>query len=143
MQPACVLCRIVNRAIPAHIVFEDDQTLALLDKYPLARGHVLVIPRAHVSNLEELTVSDAQALFATLHKVVKAVHKALKTDSTSIGVNNGPASGQEITHVHLHVVPRSSGDGGGVFHSIMGRRPRVSEPEMTELAGTIRGSFSG
>ncbi|MBI2183344.1 MAG: HIT family protein [Thaumarchaeota archaeon] len=142
MVDSCIFCRIASSTIPSHRIYEDAKVFAFLDKYPLAKGHILIIPKKHVANIDDLSEEDAQAIFAVLFKLTKAVHKGLKTDSTTIGVNNGPHSGQEISHLHLHIVPRFAGDGGGPIHAVMPIRPKVSENEMNEIAEKIRGNLS-
>jgi histidine triad (HIT) family protein len=77
-------------------------------------------------------------LFRAVWKVNKAVLEAMGADATTIGVNNGPAAGQVVPHVHVHVVPRRRGDGSGTIHSIFRSPPRPSESRMREIADKIR-----
>lgn len=142
MVESCIFCRIAQDNLPSHKVYEDDKILAFLDKYPLARGHVLIIPKAHVSNIDELSGEDAQALFHTLFKLTKAVQRGLKTGSTTIGINNGPDSGQEVPHLHLHIIPRFPGDGGGPVHAVMRQRPSVSDEEMLQITKAVKENIS-
>ena len=139
MSSNCVFCKIVKGDIKPQKVFEDEQTLAFLDANPLAKGHTVIIPKIHVSKLENLDDEAAEALFRTIHKLITPIQKAVGTQATTIGINNGKESGQEIPHVHVHVVPRFKGDKGGSIHSIMGRRPRISQMEMQKIAENIRG----
>jgi histidine triad (HIT) family protein len=138
MSSSCVFCRIVKGEIKPHTVFEDEKTLAFLDANPLAKGHTVIIPKSHVSKLEKLDENTAEAFFRTIHKMIAPIQKAVGAQATTIAINNGKESGQEIPHVHAHIVPRFKGDKGGSIHSIMGRRPRISQEEMQKIAEIIR-----
>ncbi len=132
---SCVFCRIVSGAIPAEIVARDDGALAFLDVNPLADGHTVVIPTAHTGRVEELTPAQVEQLFRTVARVTGPVRRAVGAEATTIGINDGPASGQTIPHVHVHVVPRWSGDGGGNVHLIF--RPGERRP-LKDVADAIR-----
>jgi len=138
MSSNCVFCKIVKGDIKPHTVFEDEKTLAFLDANPLARGHTLIIPKIHVSKLENLDKEAAEAFFRTIHKLIAPIQKAVGAQATTIAVNNGKESGQEIPHVHAHIIPRFKGDNVGSVHSIMTRRPRISQEEMQKIAESIR-----
>ncbi len=135
---ACIFCKIARGEIPAAKVFEDDHTLAFLDLEPLARGHSLVIPKAHVQLVEDLSPADAAALWSATCEVSARIRRGLGVPATTIAVNNGPAAGQEVPHAHVHVVPRAPGDEGGPIHAIMTKRPSVARDELTAIAATIR-----
>jgi histidine triad (HIT) family protein len=138
MSSNCVFCKIVKGDIKPHKVFEDKQTLAFLDANPLAKGHTLIIPKIHVSKLEKLDTNTAEAFFRTIHKLVAPIQKAVGAPATTITINNGKESGQEIPHVHAHIVPRFKCNKGGSIHSMMGHRPRISQEEMRKIAEKIR-----
>ena len=126
---SCIFCRIAAGEIPAEIVAKDEHTVAFLDITPLADGHTVVIPRVHVATVEEMTPADADALFRMVRRVVGPVRNAVGAAGSTIGVNNGAATGQTIPHVHVHVVPRTSNDGAGSVHTIFkaGARRSVAE----------------
>jgi histidine triad (HIT) family protein len=132
---SCIFCRIVAKEIPAEVVAEDDRTLAFLDVSPLADGHVLVVPRAHTALLEDLAPEDSRALFASVARLAGAAREAVGAEGTTIGINNGPATGQTVPHVHVHVVPRRADDGGGSVHTVF--RPRPSR-SIGEVGDSIR-----
>ncbi|HIH88219.1 TPA: HIT family protein [Candidatus Bathyarchaeota archaeon] len=117
MSP-CLICSIVEGRIPAHRIYEDDDCLAFLDIHPGATGHTLLVPKAHVSRVEDLSSEQARALFSALHRILAPIRDAVGADATTIGVNNGPGSGQEIPHVHIHIIPRRRGDRGGIIQSL-------------------------
>lgn len=134
----CVFCRIVRGETSAYKIFEDDKILAFLDVHPLARGHTIIIPKIHVARLENLGWEEANALFKTLHTLTKKVQDAMNAPATTIAINNGPESGQEIPHVHVHIIPRFRNDKGGPIHAIMRERPRLVRDEMSQIAQRIR-----
>lgn len=125
--------------VPAHKIYEDDKVFAFLDIHPSAPGHTLIVPKAHKARVEDLHAEDAEALFRALHRLVGRIQAAVDAPSSTIGVNNGPESGQEVPHVHIHVIPRFRGDRGGIIQGLArsGRRP--SEEEMRKFAERIRG----
>lgn len=135
----CLFCKIIKGDIPALKVWEDAHALAFLDINPLARGHTLVIPRDHVAGVHELTPDQAGALGRAVTEVTARVQKALGAPASSIGINNGEDAGQEVPHVHVHVVPRASGDGVGPFHALFqGHAPDVGKDELAKIQAQIR-----
>ena len=132
-----MFCRIIKGEIPSHKVYEDENTLAFLDIHPSTPGHTLIIPKAHIARVEDLSVGDAEALFGTLHKVVGGIQEAVGAPASTIGVNNGRESGQEVPHVHIHVIPRSRGDRGGIIQGIA-KSHRPDNDEMIEIAEKIK-----
>lgn len=141
MSEDCIFCSIVAGDIPAHTVYEDDDVVAFLDANPLAPGHTLVIPTAHHETLGDLPEDEAEALFEALHALVPVVEAAVDADATTIGFNNGAAAGQEVPHVHGHVVPRFVGDGGHPIHAVAGDRPDLSDDELDAIAANVAARF--
>ena len=127
MSESCIFCKIIRGEIPSHKVYEDEKTLALLDINPTAPGHTLLIPKAHVSNVEDLTLEDAESLFRALHKIVGGIQKAMDAPASTIGVNNGRESGQEIPHVHIHIIQRPKKNGMTRLSSAGRFKPRSKE----------------
>ncbi len=109
-----------------------------MDIHPSAPGHTLVIPKAHVARVEGLSEEDASALFKTLHRLVGKIQEAMDAPASTIGINNGRESGQEVPHVHIHVIPRSRGDRGGIIQGIARSHRRPSGDEMRSIAERIR-----
>lgn len=107
----CVFCRVVAGTAPAHVVAADDDCLAFLDHRPAARGHVLVVPRVHVADLFEAGPDVAAAVMRTAAGVAALLRRRLAPDGLTLRQNNGPASGQVVAHLHVHLVPRWHGDG--------------------------------
>ncbi len=105
----CVFCAIASGDAEAHIVYEDERTLAFLDHRPLFPGHTLVIPRAHVETLSDLPARDLGAFFEVVQRIAWVMPEALGAQGTFVANNNRVS--QSVAHLHLHVVPRSRGDG--------------------------------
>jgi histidine triad (HIT) family protein len=112
-DPNCVFCKIVAGEIPCMRVFEDDSTLAFLDIGPLAEGHVLVIPKGHYEHLDDMQSDVVASLASHFPKLGKAVMKATAAQGYNVLQNNGAEAGQEVPHVHFHIIPRSDSDGLG------------------------------
>jgi len=139
MSDDCVFCSIVAGEIPARTVYETDDVVAFLDVNPLARGHTVVIPKSHAGRVEDLGGDLAGDLFGAVASLTPRIQEAVDADGANVGVNDGEAAGQEVPHVHGHVVPRFEGDGGGPIHAITGSRPDLDEAELDTIADTIRG----
>lgn len=103
----CPFCEIVEGDQSAEILLETKDFLCILDKYPVNEGHSLVIPKRHVERLEEL---DDLAIYDFIVASHAEVKQRFNPDSTNIGINNGPAAGQTISHLHWHIIPRYYGD---------------------------------
>jgi histidine triad (HIT) family protein len=115
---ACLFCGIIEGSVQAHRLYEDDGVLAFLDARPAAPGHTLLIPKTHAARVEDLSPEQAAALFKALHRIAGSIREAVSCDATTIGINNGPGSGQVIPHVHIHVIPRRRGDRGGIIQRL-------------------------
>jgi histidine triad (HIT) family protein len=136
----CIFCQIIAGEIPGRIVHETETTLAFLDANPLAPGHTLVVPKAHHETVGDMPSDVARDVFGTLHDLVPRVEAAVDADASTVGFNNGTAAGQEVPHVHGHVIPRFAGDGGGPIHVAAGSRPDLSDAELDDVADGIRAS---
>ena len=136
MAERCVFCKIIRGEIPSLKVYEDEKSLAFLDVNPSAPGHTLVIPKAHVARVEDLPEEDASALFKTLRRLVGKIQEAMDAPASTIGINNGRESGQEVPHIH--VIPRYRGDRGGIIQGITRSHRRPSGEEMLHIAERIR-----
>jgi len=133
----CVFCKIAKGEAPSRTVYETDEVVAFLDANPLAEGHTLVIPKAHHELLTAMPESLAEAVMAGIYHVTGAVEEAVGAEGTTVAFNNGRAAGQEVGHVHGHVIPRWSDDGGGPIHAIVGRHPDLGDDELDDVAARI------
>jgi histidine triad (HIT) family protein len=134
VSPECVFCRIVRGEAPAHTIYEDEDTLAFLDVHPLTEGHTMVIPKGHYETLEKTPAEEIARVFLTVQQVSEALRQALGAAATTIGINNGRAAGQVVPHLHVHILPRFSGDGGGTIHSIL---HRPAQRDLEEVRGLL------
>jgi histidine triad (HIT) family protein len=102
----CVFCEIIFGNKSAFRVFEDKKTIAILDIFPVSRGHTLVIPKVHSRNLLTIYHDDLSAVAITVSKVCKALKKVLNCDGINVLANNEEVAMQRVMHTHFHVIPR-------------------------------------
>jgi diadenosine tetraphosphate (Ap4A) HIT family hydrolase len=132
-DPGCVFCAILAGSLPASVVLEDEATVAFLDIAPITPGHALVVPRRHAASLAELAPEAGAAVFRTAMRVAAALRRTdLQVDGVNLLLSDGAAAGQEVPHVHLHVVPRFPGDGLQIRTA--SREPTRSELEANAAA---------
>lgn len=105
----CTFCGVVDGTVPASVVHRDDVAVAFLDHRPVFPGHVLVVPVAHVETLVDLPAADVSPFFRRVQAVAAAVPRALGSQGTFVANNN--VVSQSVPHLHVHVVPRTRGDG--------------------------------
>jgi len=134
----CLFCKIANKEIPSRIITETENSIVFLDAFPVSRGHTLVIPKNHYEKVQDMTDIDNNDLFDTVHKVISKVDKL--TGSTLLAIHNGKDSGQEIPHVHVHLIPRNTDDQAGPVHSMFKNRPKLSDEELDKLCAKIKSS---
>ncbi|HEX2556883.1 MAG TPA: HIT family protein [Nitrososphaera sp.] len=133
----CIFCKIATGSISARIVIQNERAMALLDAFPLAAGHTLVIPKSHYVRVQEMSREDALAVFEVAWKIVGAVESGSKMSASTIAIHNGREAGQEVPHVHIHIVPRTNADGAGPIHSMFSNRPKLGPQEMDSLCELI------
>ena len=107
----CIFCKIAKGEIPSYKVYEDKQTLAFLDAAPVSPGHTLVITKKHYANLEEIPEDELGALIKAVKKIGQAIKEGLEAPGYNVQINNDPAAGQVISHIHWHIIPRRENDG--------------------------------
>lgn len=132
----CIFCNIVSGKIPSRKIHETATSLAFLDAFPLVKGHALVIPKAHYVKLQEMTQSDNADLFETVRVLAEKIERL--APSSLVAVHNGKESGQEIPHVHVHIIPRRAEDGIGPVHSMFTKRPKLSESDFADIAEILK-----
>ena len=132
----CIFCKIASKEIPAKILVETESCIGFLDAFPLAKGHALVIPKRHYEKLQDLPINVNTEVFSTVHSLISKVDSL--TGATLVAVHNGKQSGQEIPHVHVHLIPRSNDDSAGAVHSMFSKKPDLSESEIEELCSKLR-----
>ncbi len=129
MAESCVFCKIVAGEIPSVRVYEDADALAFMDIGPVAKGHTLVIPKAHYDPITGTPVEVLKLLIAVVQRVAKAQYAGLHADGINVTQANGRTAGQVVPHLHFHVIPRFESDG---LHSNWTAR-RYETPEELRL----------
>ncbi|MCH9658438.1 HIT family protein [archaeon] len=127
----CIFCKIVSGEIKSRFLKETKYSISFLDAFPLAAGHVLVIPKNHYQKIQDMSIEENNDIFSLVHQMVSNMDAI--TESTLIAIHNGKDAGQEIPHVHVHLVPRSKDDSAGAIHTMFDSTATPSELEMDEL----------
>lgn len=135
----CVFCRIAAGQAPATKVYEDETLCAFLDIRPITRGHTLIIPKRHASELADLDADSGAHIFRAGHRLALAIRRSdLAADGANLVLNDGTAAFQTVAHVHLHVIPRRRGDTLRFAAGLLLRR--AHDPQTT--AAAIRAGIS-
>lgn len=129
----CLFCDVMSGKAPAYFVYEDKTHVAIMDKYPIHRGHTLVIPREHHEKITDMTIQNVSSLFSKVPLIARGVLEATDADGFNIGQNNGRAANQIIPHVHVHVIPRYTRIGVA-----WPKRTIADEKDLADLAAKIR-----
>jgi histidine triad (HIT) family protein len=138
MVQSCVFCRIVAGEVPAHVVLDEERTVAFLDARPVFPGHCLLVPRAHHETLADLPVELLTPVFAAAQRLANAVQVGMGADGTFVAMNNRVS--QSVPHLHVHVVPRRRKDGlRGFFWP---RQKYESDAAMAAAADAVRGALT-
>ncbi len=110
MKQGCIFCNIAHGMMDSVTLFENVEFRVILDKFPAAKGHVLILPKEHVEDIYELDAETAGKIFALATIVAKAMREVLGFDGLNILQNNGAVAGQTVNHFHLHLIPRFEDD---------------------------------
>ena len=130
----CIFCKIVNQEIPATVLYEDDDVLVFMDIGPIIKGHALVISKKHYDPVTETPDEILTKLHLTAKRIAQAQMNGLAADGVNIMQNNGKAAGQEVTHIHVHVIPRFNEDG---HHWNWNVKTYEETDEMADLASKM------
>ncbi len=135
MAETTLFDRILEKSIPSHQVAEGENWYAFLDIFPRREGHTLVIPKQSVQRLTQLNDEMRNSLFEGVVHVQRILSKHFDTDDFTVCIHDGPLSGQEVPHVHVHVIPRTPADGGSTLHAMWPNTPPpTSEPDHEAFA---------
>ncbi|MCX7957605.1 MAG: HIT family protein [Deltaproteobacteria bacterium] len=126
----CIFCQIVKKEREAVIIYEDEYTMAFADIFPLMKGHTLVIPKRHFTNIYELDDEHSAHLFRTTQKVAVKIKEILKPDGINIHQTNERAAGQEVFHLHIHIIPRYMGQRLFIMNI---ERKRAEQKELIQI----------
>lgn len=138
----CLFCAIAAGDIPSANLYEDGRVAAFLDIKPLAEGHALVVPKRHAAKLEDASPEDRNAMMAAVAFLTPILCRETGSKDATIAINNGPEAGQEVQHVHVHIVPRRKTDGAGPIHALFDVRPNVSSEDLHDLAVRVQAAVS-
>jgi histidine triad (HIT) family protein len=130
----CAFCRIVAGDAPAEVVLDEHDVIAFLDARPVFKGHALVVPRAHIETLADVSADLLAALFTAVQRCAAAMPDALGAQGSWVSLND--VVSQSVPHVHVHVVPRTKGDG---LRGFFWPRTKYADPlEMAEYGTRLR-----
>ena len=132
----CIFCKIISGDIKTKILKETLHSMAFLDAFPLTKGHTLIIPKKHHVKIQDMSVAENSDLFSLVHQILKKVDKL--TGATLVASHNGKDAGQEILHVHIHLVPRSKTDSAGPIHSMFNSTLKFSDSEIDEIYNKLK-----
>ena len=143
-ETACIFCAIIAGEAPASVVYRDAVCCAFMDIQPVNPGHLLVVPLAHAVGLADLDAETGAQLMRVAQRLAGAVRAAseLRCEGVDLLLADGAAAGQEVFHVHLHVIPRYAGDGFG-FHFGPDYDRRPARTELERVAALVRGRLGG
>jgi histidine triad (HIT) family protein len=136
-EQSCAFCKIVRRESPATIIYEDEVVLAFLDIHPQNDGHALVMPKKHYMTIYEVPDEEVARVYVVAKKIACAVKKSIGAGGISITQHNETGAGQDIFHVHVHVIPRYEGQRLHTIEEI----PEANRERLEEIAKKIRQSI--
>lgn len=135
---ACVFCSIIDGDAERSPVYENDTVAAFMDIGPINPGHVLIVPKTHAASITDLAADLAGEMFKVGQLVTAALYRSgVPSDGVNVMLSDGEAAGQEVMHVHLHVVPRYWGDGFIIRNDFR----RAERPHLEETAAMIRAAL--
>ena len=134
---SCIFCQIIAGDLPAEIVLETDDLVAVLDTRPVFKGHVLLVPRAHLDTLPDLPAALRDPFLEAAQRIAVAVKDALGAQGSFVAVNNTVS--QSVPHLHLHVVPRTKGDG---LRGFFWPRTKYADGEAASYAEKLRDALA-
>lgn len=137
MNPDCIFCKIIRGELPSYKVYENEKTFAFLDIHPVNAGHTLVVPKAHATNIFDISPEDWAAVAEAVRILSIAIEKGVNADGVNIAMNNREHAGQVVHHPHVHIIPRFKGDG----LKLMPQRS-YKENEAEETAEKIRATLA-
>ena len=126
----------IDDKLPYHMIYDDDDCLVILDKYPIDNGHSLIITKNHYEKITDMNVDEVSSLFSKIPKIANAIINGTNADAFSIAQNNGKAAKQIVPHVHIHIIPRYNATG-----TLWTKRKIMNDNDLSELAEKIKKYF--
>jgi histidine triad (HIT) family protein len=126
----------IEGKLPYHMIYQDNDCLVILDKYPIDNGHSLIITKGHYEKITDMNVDEVSTLFSKIPKIANAIVEGTNADAFSIAQNNGKAAKQIVPHVHIHIIPRYNATG-----TLWTKRKIMNDNELSKLAEKIKSYF--
>lgn len=130
----CIFCKIANGEIPSRTLYEDEKYRVILDLGPATKGHALVLPKEHFSNIYDIPADWAAGAFQVGQQIAVKMKERLHADGVNIVQNNEAAAGQTVPHFHVHIIPRYVGDG----QNILWKPGKASDEEMDAVVNAMK-----
>jgi histidine triad (HIT) family protein len=130
---SCVFCNIIQGTALSYVIYEDKEFIAILDKYPISKGHTLVLPKKHFERVQDLSQREFCALYARVHALNSLITSRMNATASHISINDGAAANQLIPHVHVHIIPRSKDDSAGFT-----ARKLIPPEEMDQISAKLK-----
>ncbi|MBP3891024.1 MAG: HIT family protein [Solobacterium sp.] len=128
----CIFCSIINHEIPSRVIYEDENVLSILDINPLSKGHTLVMPKKHVTDILDTDQETLDQVMHVTQKLAVEIMKKTNADGCNIVSNCKEAAGQSVDHLHFHIIPRYTGDTAISFH------PLTETPDLEEIEKLLK-----
>jgi histidine triad (HIT) family protein len=136
----CIFCKIIHGEMPASVIFEDEQSIAFMDVFPIAEGHCLLIPKRHYENMFDVDPDVVAHLAKNLANLTKRVQKATGSEGVLNIAANGEGAGQDVPHLHFHVIPRNKSSPFGFKFPPDYRNTMALRENLDRMAEKIRES---
>ena len=136
MSSDCIFCKIIKGDIPSNKIYEDENGFAFLDIGPVNPGHTLIIPKKHYENIQDMPPEELGKLIVVVQRVGRAVMKGTEVDGYNLNLSNGAVAGQEVPHLHFHIIPRYIGDGHKFW-----KQESYGEGEAEKMAAKIKNAI--
>ena len=126
----CIFCKIVRKEAPSLSIYEDEKTLAFMELFPSAPGHLMVMPKRHGLSILDYERKELGDLLETVKKVSDRLKKVMECDALTIGINHLEKKG--VPHLHIHIIPRWENDNGGIIQSIVQKKSNETREKIAE-----------
>jgi len=128
----CIFCKIIKGEIPCYKIYEDDNVISFLDINPVTKGHLLVIPKKHITRFKDLNDNTCISLFNAIKKILEKIENNI-SKHYNISINQGKFAGQIVDHLHIHIIPRYENDGLEMWEG-----KQLKDIEVNELLNKLR-----
>ena len=134
-EAKCIFCDIIQGTQEAIVIFENSLFISIMDKFPINRGHLLVLPKQHYPYITDMKKDDVSKLFEIVSILTNVIWSVVHADGVNIGQSNGKAASQDIFHVHVHIIPRFNDDTG---HNFWPPRKNFTYDELKDISIQIK-----